>query len=286
MEVRIGAADPRRPHGEMEPVFYGFALLGIPALRRCAQAPGEWFTMNEIGYLDFSCPEYSQEITALMEKKRMIAGIRRQDLPLYQALIHRPDVFLVNLDDPFGDLACVIMASGLGRRFGSNKLMASFRGEPMIARILEATEGVFARRVVVTRHPEAAAWCRERGVAVRLHDLPLRSDTVRLGTETAADSSGCLFCPADQPLLTGDTVKALVLCARNFPDRIWRPAADGVPGAPILFPRDLYPQLCALPEGKGGAVLAERYPERVSLLKVDARELADADTPEALAALE
>ena len=30
-------------------------------------------------------------------------------------------------------VGCVIMASGVSRRFGSNKLLADFRGEPMLA---------------------------------------------------------------------------------------------------------------------------------------------------------
>ena len=56
-------------------------------------------------------------------------------------------------------LGCVIMASGMGTRFGGNKLMADFGGAPMIARILQATDGLFARRVVVTRHADVAAFC-------------------------------------------------------------------------------------------------------------------------------
>ena len=40
-------------------------------------------------------------------------------------------------------IGCVIMASGLGKRFGGNKLMADFHGEPMVCRILDATEGIF-----------------------------------------------------------------------------------------------------------------------------------------------
>ena len=34
-------------------------------------------------------------------------------------------------------IACIIMASGLGKRFGSNKLMASFHGAPLIHSVLD-----------------------------------------------------------------------------------------------------------------------------------------------------
>ena len=53
-------------------------------------------------------------------------------------------------------LGCVIMASGLGKRFGGNKLMADFDGQPLICRALTVTDGLFSHRVVVTRHADVA----------------------------------------------------------------------------------------------------------------------------------
>ena len=178
---------------------------------------------------------------------------------------------------------CVIMASGLGKRFGGNKLMTDFRGQPMIARSLEATDGIFARRVVVTRHEEVAAYCREQGVDVVLHNLPNRNDTVRLGLETMENVDGCLFCPGDQPLLKKETVAALVSNWREEPDFIRRATFEDQPGAPILFPKWTFEELRTLPEGKGGAFLAKKYPERVRLHPVrDQFELVDVDTRETL----
>ena len=39
-------------------------------------------------------------------------------------------------------VGCVIMASGLARRFGSNKLLADFGGRPLLCRALEVTANV------------------------------------------------------------------------------------------------------------------------------------------------
>lgn len=180
-------------------------------------------------------------------------------------------------------VGCVIMASGLGKRFGGNKLMADFRGQPMIARILAATDELFARRVVVTRHADVAAFCQERGVEVVLHDLPNRSDTVRLGLEAVGDVEGCLFCPGDQPLLRRETVAALVSSWRDAPDVIWRTESENQPGAPVLFPRWAFGELRTLPQGKGGGYVAKKYPERVRMLPVrDKYELMDVDCPQTL----
>lgn len=185
--------------------------------------------------------------------------------------------------DYFPKVGCIIMASGLGKRFGGNKLMADFGGEPMVCRILNATEGLFDRRVVVTRHEDVAELCQERGIEVVLHDLPNRSDTVRLGLEAVGDVDGCVFCPGDQPLLSRDTVAKLVRRWTAQRDFIWRTAHGDAPGAPVLFPARSFEELVNLPEGKGGGYLLEKYPEQVRCLNVEnAFELMDADTPENL----
>ena len=79
-------------------------------------------------------------------------------------------------------VGCVIMASGLSRRFGTNKLLADFCGQPMLCRAFAATAtpGI-AARIVVTRSEDVQALCRTQGVPVLLHSLPGRNDTVRLG---------------------------------------------------------------------------------------------------------
>lgn len=183
----------------------------------------------------------------------------------------------------FPKIGCVIMASGLGRRFGGNKLMADFRGAPMIQRALEATEGLFSQRVVVTRHEAVADLCREQGIAVVFHDLPHRSDTVRLGLEAMADLDGCMFLPGDQPLLRRETVTMLLEKWKEAPDMIVRPIFEDSEGSPVLFPRWAFQELLDLPEGKGGGVVIKNHPQAVCRVSVaDPFELADADTPETL----
>lgn len=111
-------------------------------------------------------------------------------------------------------VGCVIMASGLSRRFGTNKLLADFCGQPMLCRAFAATAtpGI-AARIVVTRSEEVQALCRAHGVPVLLHSLPGRNDTVRLGLsallEQQPELSGCMFLPGDQPLLRRETVEAM-----------------------------------------------------------------------------
>ena len=198
-------------------------------------------------------------------------------------------------------VGCVIMASGLAQRFGSNKLLADFRGRPLLCRALEVTATpALAARVVVTRSAEVKALCDAQAVPCLLHSLPGRNDTVRLGLEALLTLqpglAGCIFLPGDQPLLRRETVEALV-CAfvadtrtqKETERAIFRLAfqAENDPeplvGSPVLFGCGYFSALRTLPEGKGGSVLLRRYPERVcNVFTADRAELLDADTPEAL----
>ena len=287
----IGRYDPALsgPENRMRPVREGFENLGIAALENCRRTGTPWAVIDEIGYLEAGSEAYCQAIRQWMEQKRLAAAVRLQPLPFLEELLGRQDVFSVNLDQPFGELGCVIMASGLGKRFGGNKLLAPFRGKPMLAWALEATEGIFAVRTVVTRSREIEELCLRQGVPVLFHSLPYRSDTVRLGVEEMEkrNRSGCLFLPGDQPLLKRETVAAMALCGVCHPEEIWRATWKEQPGMPALFPNWTFSELKNLPRGEGGGALIRRYPERVRLFGLwDPWELKDADRPEDLTELE
>lgn len=219
-------------------------------------------------------------------------------------------------------IVCVIMASGEGKRFGGNKLLASFRGAPLYHGILKAAAPLFKAApqesaprdlLVVTRHVEIAAWCRENSVRVLLHDLPERNQAIRLalaalncaGTESVSDihaapeklsaerlsaeqlPDGCLFCPADQPLVTEESLHRMIKAFQKAPDRIIRLSYQGTEGSPVLFPASLFPELAALPSGTGGREVIRRHPELVTAVEAQfPEELKDADVPEALRELE
>ena len=275
---------------QMEPVAEGFIRLGVPAMNRLAASPGDWVFIDEIGYLESGCPAYQDALEELLAQKSVLAVLRKQDTPLLERLKAREDAFVVDLDRPLPTVACILMASGQGVRFGGNKLLADFHGEPLIGRALSATDtALLSRRIVVTRCPEIAALCQGMGVEAALHDQPYRSDTVRIGLERLDPDppDGCVFCPCDQPLLTRDTLEALVCAFIGQPERIHRLSWQGTPGSPMIFPRRCFSALKTLPQGKGGSHVARSSGERVLYTEASsAWELMDVDTPEDLRTLE
>ena len=136
---------------------------------------------------------------------------------------------------------------------------------------------------MVTRHESVAALCREQNVDVVLHDLPHRSDTVRLGLEALGDLDACMFLPGDQPLLRRETVAKLLQSWQQNPDYMIRPIHEDTEGSPVLFPAWAFPELKELPEGRGGGIVIRNHPQELIRVPIsDPFELADADTPDTL----
>lgn len=95
------AAAGRWQQGKMQPCPEAFETLGVQALRTAVSAAGEWAVVDEIGFLEQQCPAYGAALHKLFDTRRVIAVLRKQDLPLQQMLLSRPDVWVVDLDDQF-----------------------------------------------------------------------------------------------------------------------------------------------------------------------------------------
>lgn len=261
----IGRYDPSIPGRarKMRPVEAGFRQ----AAARLEETGSPWLCIDEVGYLEPNW--FVEKITTLMETKRLILAVRKEEL----CRLPTADALVVDLDGQ--DMACVVMASGLGRRFGGNKLMAELEGKPLVCHGLETAKAVYENTVLVTRYEEVAK-LHDRVV---LHDLPHRSDTVRLGLEAVGEAGGCVFLPGDQPFVSRDSLYALALCVKNT-DEIWQLGG----GSPTAFPRWAFEELKTLPQGKGGSVLVKKYGAKS--LPAPERELQDIDTKEDLQTLQ
>lgn len=180
----------------------------------------------------------------------------------------------------------VVLAAGSAKRFGSQKLHAILGGSSLIARALDAVpEG--APACVVTGDPEILRMAHARGMATARNDRPAEgiSRSVRLGVEAMAECDAICFLVADQPLLRRESVARLAQAWALEPENILRAANAGRPGNPCIFPRRFYPELRALSGDRGGSAVIKNHPGDVRYYALPARELADCDTPEALAIL-
>lgn len=272
---------PKEGQKPMVPVDEGFETLGVESLKRAAASEHQWVSIDEIGFLESRVEPFKSQIRQVFDKKRVLAVLRKQDLDFLNELKKREDVYLIDIDGLYPKVGCVIMASGMSKRFGSNKLLKEFCGVPMVQKILDATDShMINRRVVVTRTKEIESICKNNNISVIYHSLPNRNDTVKLGTFDMKRMEGCIFCPSDQPLLKKESIEKLITAFEEKGKGIYRLSAGDVKGTPALFSKEFFGELMELPEKMGGGYLIKKYPHLVYEVEVEPEELFDVDTQE------
>ena len=180
-------------------------------------------------------------------------------------------------------LGAVLLASGRGRRFGGNKLLASVEGVPLCRRAMAALSGAGLDRLAVcSPYPEVLAAGEAFGF------LPLYnagaaegiSASVRLGLARMEDMDGVLFSVCDQPFLTTQSIINLINSFQKSKSAICALSWQGRRGNPVIFPAEFFPALSALTGDTGGGAVIRAHPERLVLVEAaSARELLDVDTP-------
>lgn len=175
---------------------------------------------------------------------------------------------------------CVLLAAGASKRFGENKLLYEWDGQSLIERVLHAIPAfLFDKAVAIVSNPAVAAVAAKSGYICI--ENPIASDgqgtSAALGAVAMDGMDAALFCVADQPYLTAQSVHRIL--DAYTPGGIFTLAFEGRRGNPVLFPADLLEELSALSSLETGRKVISRHLERVRLISADfALELFDIDT--------
>jgi CTP:molybdopterin cytidylyltransferase MocA len=190
-------------------------------------------------------------------------------------------------------ISAVLLAAGAGTRFGGGKLLAPYRGRPLIEWPLSNLAQAPVDETVVVVGDEAErlrAVCEPYGVRVvknpdweRGQSTSVRAGLMALGPEVRA----AVVLLADQPLVGPGAVGRLVE-AFEAGAKVAVATYDGTRRNPVLFSREAWPVLEAELSGDEGArAVLRRYPDLVTEVPCDGvGDPADVDTAEDLRALE
>lgn len=179
-------------------------------------------------------------------------------------------------------IGCVVMASGVGQRFGgSNKLLTSLAGQPLVLCSAQSVPQSLFDMVVSTRWAEVARLCELHAIPSVLHSNITRSGSLQAGLMWGASRGweGCLFLPGDQPLVQKESFQKLAQGFHQNPLAIHRLAWNDNPGSPILFPARLFHQLGLLERSQGGRKAIGKQEQMLCHQAHYAYELWDVDTP-------
>jgi molybdenum cofactor cytidylyltransferase len=187
-------------------------------------------------------------------------------------------------------IAAVMLAAGLARRMGRQKLLLQLQGKPVVRWSVEHIVS-HVEDVVVVTGPEDTA------IRQALEDLPVRfavnpRPQDGQGTSIAAGiaalkpwTTAALIALGDQPRMPAAVVPALLDAFRRSGKAIVAPVYQGVHGTPVLFSSEVFGELRALTGDAGARAVVKANPERVEAVAFDLAMPPDVDTPEDYAKL-
>lgn len=189
-------------------------------------------------------------------------------------------------------IAAVILAAGASRRMGRNKLLLRLEGESLLRRaVRRALRAGLAPVVVILGHEAELARAELADFAVDVVLNPeftgptsgsLHRGLERLGPEVSA----AVVMLADMALVTDAMLTSLVAAWSGRDAPLVASRYGDVLAPPLLFRRELFPELLAWTgEGCGKAVV-RRHLEEAIILDWPPDALTDIDTPDDLRAVE
>jgi molybdenum cofactor cytidylyltransferase len=183
------------------------------------------------------------------------------------------------------NLAAIVLAAGSARRFGSDKLSASFRGEPLVHHAIRAARAAPVERVIVVCGENLAIgdWPGSPPVeAVSIASGAL-SESLKAGVAAAGASEGAFVFLGDMPLVPHGLAESLA--ARLDGHFAVVPRHAGVNGHPVLLSHRAFAEVAGLAGDEGAGRLLKQHGD-VTFVDVDDETiLLDVDRAEDLARL-
>jgi CTP:molybdopterin cytidylyltransferase MocA len=190
-------------------------------------------------------------------------------------------------------VCAVLLAAGAGSRFGGEKLLAPYRGRPLVeAALSNLTRAPVSETVVVVGSGADALReaCAPYGVRIVENPDWARGQSTSVGAGLAAcgpEARAAVVLLADQPLVGPGAVERLVEASEGGA-KVAVATYGGRPRNPVLFSREVWPLLLRELSGDEGARgFIRRHPELVEHVPCDGvGDPADVDTEEDLRRLD
>ncbi len=149
---------------------------------------------------------------------------------------------------PAARVAAVVPAAGAARRFGSAKLLADLRGEPLLQLTLRCLLDAPVTEVVLVVAPghelDTVPATRDQHVSLVLNPDPDRGmfSSILVGLASIPPDCAALVLPADMPFVSVETVTLLVAAHAQHGDAVVA-SYRGKRGHPLIVPPQVWSSL-------------------------------------------
>ncbi|MDR7517062.1 MAG: nucleotidyltransferase family protein [Armatimonadota bacterium] len=189
-------------------------------------------------------------------------------------------------------VAAVVLAAGSSRRMGRPKLLLTYRGRPLLVRVVEAAWEGGCDPVVVVLGADADRYRPVlEGTPAAVVENPDHAEgmstSIRAGIQALPeDTRAVVILLADQPFIDAGTVRRLREVYQTTQSKIVACRYGDVVGVPVLFDRALFLELLVLDGDQGARQVLRTYPRHVVTVEIPPEAARDIDTPDDAALLE
>lgn len=176
----------------------------------------------------------------------------------------------------------VIMASGLSRRMGENKLLMNYNNTTIIENVIrEVSKISFYELIVVSQYEEILELSSKYGFKpVYNKNAHLgQSESIKLGILNSSKCDGYMFFVGDQPLIKSEDINKIINVFREDKDYIVIPKYKNTKGNPVIFPYNKKDELLRLKDDEKGKKVVKDS-KNIKYIDVSGEMLFDIDTPE------
>jgi len=183
-------------------------------------------------------------------------------------------------------VAIVILAGGTSSRLGRPKQLLELGGEPLLRHTVRRALASSAADVVLvlgSRAEEIGAAVGELGQRIVINpDFAAGQSTSMVAGVVAlgADIDAAILMLGDQPTVTPALLDRLIATFEETGAAIEQPRYHGRPGNPVLFRRDLFPELLAVTGDLGAREIIQRRKGDVVWVDLDEPAPPDVDSDE------
>jgi len=179
----------------------------------------------------------------------------------------------------------IILAAGFSRRMGSNKLLLSLDGIPVIERVISVVSKSRLDEIILVFASDIV-----EGIGNKYNTKVIRntspelgqSCSIKLGVEKSSlNTEGFMFFVGDQPFITEDMINSLIESFEGSNCNAVVPLYNGVRGNPVIFLSKFRDKLLSLSGDIGGRKLLMEIGTDIVEVPFDNETMGfDIDTPE------
>jgi molybdenum cofactor cytidylyltransferase len=188
------------------------------------------------------------------------------------------------------DIGAIILAAGMSKRMGQPKQFLNLHGRPLFRHAVETAVNSGLQPVVVVGGEQTEL------LKEHIRDLPAdvirnqnftkgMSSSLKVGVQAIQDNVSASFIfLADQPFIPVSVVKRLKEAyekAKSKNIKIIRPRYSSVPGHPVLFDAEIFPELLCIEGDRGAQQVIQQHLGELKYVDFDNPLWGvDIDTPE------